>query len=145
MAGFVHSHQFLKETEQVFKVGIAFAAVGCVLSHESSSYLSGVRGFVYSLVSNVEIQVIHPLHHPPLSLVSDLGRLFDGDTCGENGKHELSDEARNGCPTSASACTFQRCTQEVPPTPTQQQQQQQTSSQVFCLRRCIYLLRGILT
>lgn len=69
----VHIHQFLKETERVYKVGIAFPAVRCVLSHERSSYLSGVRGFVYSLVSDVEIQVIHPLHHPPLSLVSDLG------------------------------------------------------------------------
>lgn len=103
----MHVHQFLKETEQVYKVGIAFPAVRCVPSHERSRYLRGVRGFVYSLVSNVEIQVIHPLHHPPLSLVSDLGRLFDGDTCGADGGDELSDGARNSCRTSAWMCSFQ--------------------------------------
>lgn len=43
-------------------------------------YLSGICGLVYCLISNVEIQVIHPLHHSSLGLVSDLGRLFDGDT-----------------------------------------------------------------
>lgn len=57
-------------------------------SHYRLGYLSGICGFVYSLVTNVEIQVIHPLHHPPLGLVSDLGRLFDGDTCRETRENE---------------------------------------------------------
>lgn len=45
-----------------------------------TTYLSGIRGFVYSFISDVEVQVIHALHHSPLGLVSNLGRLFDGNT-----------------------------------------------------------------
>lgn len=75
----------------------------CVLTHYRTRHLGGIRGFVYGFVSDVEIQVVHPLHHPPLGLVSDLGRLFDGNACGR----ERSREVGSNCQTSAWMCNFQ--------------------------------------
>lgn len=62
----------------------AFPDVWCLLTHWRTRHLGGICGLVDSFVSNVEIQVVHPLHHPPLGLVPHLGRLLDGDTCREN-------------------------------------------------------------
>lgn len=57
-----------------------FTSTGILCIPLKVSYLSGIRGFVYGFISDVEVQIIHPLHHPTLGLVPDLGRLFDGDT-----------------------------------------------------------------
>lgn len=66
------------------KVPTAFPDLWCLLTGYRIGHLGGIRGFVYSFVSDVEVQVVHALHHPALGLVSHLGRLFDGDTCREN-------------------------------------------------------------